>query len=121
MKNLGRSDCVMIAFCLMVFVAFGAAIFNEPKFEPASETESGIYFDEFEGDAAADASSGEKRSLPAAAVSNEWLLEEEKEDFANDPESYGWNLEDREFLQKHGTSESEARAAETILRENGLD
>ena len=41
--------------------------------------------------------------------------------YAEDPSSAGYTDADRDFLREHGVSEQEARAAETVLRENGID
>ena len=49
------------------------------------------------------------------------LLPQEKDAWSGDPESYGFNSEDRAFLEQHGVSEAEARAMETVLRENGIN
>lgn len=38
-----------------------------------------------------------------------------------DPSSYGYTDADRAFLKKHGVSEAEARAAETILKQHGIE
>ena len=49
------------------------------------------------------------------------LSPQERDHWQADPNSYGFNEDDRAFLKEHGVSESEARAAETVLRENGVD
>jgi len=49
------------------------------------------------------------------------LDDSERKQWADDPSSYGFNDEDRAFLEERGVSESEARAIETILRENGVE
>jgi hypothetical protein len=41
--------------------------------------------------------------------------------YAEDPSSAGYTEADRDFFRGHGVSEQEARAAETVLRENGID
>jgi hypothetical protein len=38
-----------------------------------------------------------------------------------DPSSHGYTDADRRFLKRHGVSEAEARAAETILKEHGIE
>ncbi len=52
---------------------------------------------------------------------NRSLLPQERKQWRSDPESYGWNEGDRQFFEEHGVSESEARAMETIMRENGVE
>ena len=62
---------------------------------------------------------------PSAPVADDrteqTLLPQERAEWASDAESYGFNEEDQAFLKQHGLSEAEARAAETILRENGIN
>lgn len=45
----------------------------------------------------------------------------EIENWRNDPSSKGFNEEDRAFLKEHGVSETEARAAEEVLRREGAN
>ena len=45
----------------------------------------------------------------------------EKQLYERDPSSMGYTESDREFLREHGVSESEARAAETVLHQQGID
>jgi len=49
------------------------------------------------------------------------ISDHERQNWQQDPESFGFSDEDRAFASEHGLSESELRAAETILRENGLN
>lgn len=48
------------------------------------------------------------------------LLPSERENYAQDPSSHGFSADDRAFLQEHGVTESQARAIETITREQGV-
>jgi hypothetical protein len=64
--------------------------------------------------------SGNYAGSGVAAV-DRTLLPSERENYARDPSGQGFSEEDRAFLEEHGVSESEARAAETILREQGVD
>ena len=45
----------------------------------------------------------------------------EKQIYERDPSSMGYTESDREFLREHGMTESEARAAETVLHQHGID
>lgn len=60
------------------------------------------------------------RSAALPAQVNNTLLPVERENWSADENSYGWGVEDREFLREHGVSEAEARVAETILRQQGI-
>jgi hypothetical protein len=50
-----------------------------------------------------------------------YMDEREKHLYERDPTSMGYTEADRQFLQEHGVSESEARAAETVLHDQGID
>jgi hypothetical protein len=41
--------------------------------------------------------------------------------YSSDPSSMGYTDSDRDFLRQHGVSESEARAAESVLRGQGVN
>ena len=45
----------------------------------------------------------------------------ERELYASDPSSMGYTEEDRESLKEHGVSETEARAAETVMHQQGVE
>lgn len=77
----------------------------------SSEIEAGV------GDYAGDLGSP---IITTGRVDNS-LQPEERAQWANDRNSYGFNEDDRAFLEEHGVTESEARALETILRENGVE
>lgn len=51
----------------------------------------------------------------------ETMSDEEKARYISDPGSAGFNDSDRQFLKEHGMTEQEARAAETVLRQNGIN
>lgn len=48
------------------------------------------------------------------------LLPSERENYERDRSSQGFSDSDRDFLEEHGVSEDEARAIETITREQGV-
>ena len=41
--------------------------------------------------------------------------------YSRDPSSMGYTDADRDFLREHGVSEAEARAAESVLRDHGIN
>jgi hypothetical protein len=59
------------------------------------------------------------QALPTEISST--MTEAEKLNFAADPSSAGFSEADRRFLREQGVSEQEARAMETILRQNGIN
>lgn len=74
------------------------------------------------------ASSSESASYPQPSPSyagsgvaeiDRTLQPSERENYARDPSSQGFSDADRDFLREHGLTEEEARAAETVARENG--
>ena len=56
-----------------------------------------------------------------ASRSGAYLDGRERQLYEADPSSRGYTDADRDFLKEHGVSEDEARAAETVLHEHGID
>lgn len=115
---------VVLGVLALLFVAYAILNEGQPRavYGPASEN--------IESDLSAYDAMGAGASNPAADADgtsysidrvDRTLLRQEREQWASDPESYGFNESDRAFLEEHGVSESEGRAMETILRENGVD
>ena len=56
-----------------------------------------------------------------ASSTGAYMDSREKQLYERDPSSMGYTEADRDFLQEHGVTESEARAAETILQQHGIE
>ena len=69
----------------------------------------------------APASEGVEATSPASPEAAYHLSPDERNRWQEEPDSKGFNDSDRQFLEDHGVTEAEARAAEAILREHGLD
>ena len=69
--------------------------------------------------------SSSKSSTPNADAftsgSGAYMDDREKQLYERDPTSRGYTDADRDFLKEHGVSEDEARAAETILHQQGIE
>ena len=101
---------------IAIFLVFMMVVSNNNNSSDFSSSKTGSGDGAF--DVAADTDSARSYAIDRV---DRTLLPQEREEWASDPNSYGFNENDRVFLEEHGVSESEARAMETILRENGVD
>jgi hypothetical protein len=67
------------------------------------------------------ASSETPRADAFTSSTGAYMDAREKQLYESDPSSLGYTDSDRQFLKDHGVSESEARAAETVLHQQGID
>ena len=119
MKRLEVGDFAMLALVAVAVLGFVVISFDqngidtgEPEF--ASDAAQGT---DYSNDYRAT-----REAIPTTDASGDQSLTgEEREARVSDADSYGWSQSDREFLEENGVSESEARAMETILRENGVN
>jgi hypothetical protein len=65
--------------------------------------------------------SGTPRADALTSSTGAYMDEREKQLYERDPTSMGYTDADRQFLQDHGVTEGEARAAETVLHDQGID
>lgn len=108
MKGLEKGDFVMLALVAVVILGMAGVMAQNDREAGSSE---------YSGDVMADTSSN--RSYETNRV-DRTLTPQERDAWAEDSESYGFSDEDRAFAEEHGLDEAELRAAETILRENGM-
>ncbi|MBB3032667.1 hypothetical protein [Alteriqipengyuania lutimaris] len=123
-EALEKAPIILLGVLALVFVVYVSWGEDQPRAAYEPETQSvaneALDYDVMESGTAEYAADADNPSNTIDRV-NRTLLPQEREEWASDPNSYGFNEDDRAFLEEHGVSEAEARAMETILRENGVD